>query len=548
MSKSIGFDIAFVDSSIYGKDDDLIFAKKIAEIENDTKLVIPFQFDDRLIKKIEPVFKTQNTGFANIYVDKDGIVRSFYPKLKDDNSFVSVLLGADMAGNGLTMIDYVGKAKTFPSIPFIDVYNSKLPAEFFKNKIVLIGATSPDLHDFFNTPFGIISGVEIQANILSTIYSGKFFSQVNFLILIFILIFSSILPHFIFKLRKILYSIFLSVIYLFVVNFASFVLFNFYILLPSLFISISFIISSILFVILRYSQESKEKKLIKNMFQYYLTPDVISELINDPSKLSLGGEKRDITIFFSDIRGFTTISESLSAEKLVTLLNKYLTSMTDVLMENRGVLDKYIGDAIMAFWGAPIVNPNRVIDACRSAVLMSKNLRELNLKLKEDNFPSISIGMGINDGEVIVGNMGSNTRFNYTIMGDEVNFASRLEGLNKNYGTECLISQSVFEKIKNLKEFKIRELDKVIVKGKSEPKVIYELILLEKENIDLILSNFKSAKDLYLGGHFNSAKNIFEKNFKDFGDMPSKTFFDRCVYLEQNRPLNWQGIFEFKDK
>jgi adenylate cyclase len=295
-------------------------------------------------------------------------------------------------------------------------------------------------------------------------------------------------------------------------------------------------------------EESKEKKFIKNMFQYYLTPNVVEDLIKSPEKLVLGGQKKEMVVFFSDIRDFTSISEKLKPEDLTELLNKYLTSMTDIIMENKGVVDKYIGDAIMAFWGAPVENEDKVSCACLSVISMSLKLKELNRELVGLNFPEIKIGMGLNLGEMVVGNMGSKNRFNYTVMGDEVNFASRLEGLNKIYGTECLVSLSIYEKLENDVRFIFRFIDNVIVKGKKEPKKIYELVTCRDENTLNMIEGFNKAMDFYISGDFSKAGDLFNENYLKYEDLASKVFYERCLVLKENPLTSWNGVYEFKSK
>jgi adenylate cyclase len=555
LSKAVGFDVAFVDQSIYGQTDDFIFQQKINQSERGgLKIVVPFQYDDRGLKKIEPIIKSNTTGFVNILVDSDGVVRRFLPTKEGSNSFVVALANEITEKSNFKKeirVNYFGKEKTFPNIPFIDVYKDKLPKIFFKDKIILIGASSRDLHDFFNTPFGIVSGVEIQANALGTIISNQFFVDLPIAFSLLLILMFSIIPLYIVdrykNILKLLFSLFL--IFLFI-NLSTLVLFEENILLPVLYLNIVFILSSVLLITVRYFEESKDKKFIKDMFQYYLTPDVINLLIQNPDKLTLGGERKRMTVFFSDIRGFTTISEKLSPEGLTELLNEYLTEMTDIIMANRGVVDKYIGDAVMAFWGAPVKNDNQIIDACRSMILMSKKLKELNKKWKEKDkdFPQINAGMGLNFGDMLVGNMGSRNRFNYTVMGDEVNFASRLEGLNKAYGSECLISESVYLQIKDNKEFKTRFIDEVLVKGKKESKKIYELLTDSSSGTNDFIKEFETAKGFYKIGEFKKAGDLFSVLYHKYNDIASKVFYDRCLDLEQKRPETWNGIYEFKEK
>ena len=231
------------------------------------------------------------------------------------------------------------------------------------------------------------------------------------------------------------------------------------------------------------------------------------------------------------------------------MMNEYFTLMSNNIMDHKGLVDKYIGDAIMAFWGAPVPNESQAGDACMAALVMSANLKNLNTKWKELGVPSIGIGIGLNTGEVIVGNMGSEKRFNYTIMGDEVNFGSRLEGLNKTYGTQCIISEETWNAVKNDTRFIIRELDNVMVKGKKQPKLIFELITTsEIKELEQILSLFSQGRMEYTKGNFKQAAGIFEQILKIYPDGPSQTFLERCLYLIEHAPLEWNGIYEFETK
>ncbi len=207
----------------------------------------------------------------------------------------------------------------------------------------------------------------------------------------------------------------------------------------------------------RYFTEEREKKKIRGAFQYYLTASVITEILKDPSKLKLGGDKKDLTVMFSDIPGFTTISEKLTPEELVSLLNEYLTVMTDIVFKYEGLLDKYIGDAIMAVFGAPLEQPDHALHGCRTALEMMAELKVLQERWSREGRPYVDIGVGINSGDMVVGNMGSNMRFDYTVMGDNVNLSSRLEGINKEYGTHIIISEYTYEVVKE--EMFCREVD-----------------------------------------------------------------------------------------
>ena len=300
----------------------------------------------------------------------------------------------------------------------------------------------------------------------------------------------------------------------------------------------------------RHAQE-KEKQVIKGAFQQYLAPSVIDELLKNPDKLKLGGEKKELTIFFSDIRGFTTLSEKLTPEQLVQLLNEYLSEMTDIVLKKNGLVDKYIGDAIMAFWGAPLDNPKHAESAAETVIEMKRKLEELQKNWKTRGMPVVNIGVGLNTGNVIVGNMGSKQRFDYTVMGDTVNLASRLEGTTKEYGVLSIVSESTYDKIKD-KGFVCRELDFIKVKGKNKPIKIFELI--EKEDqINTVdrkfIKTFEEGLNDYRSRKWDAALKNFEAALKMKDDLSSKNFIDRCKEYKKNPPpKDWDGSFTMTHK
>jgi len=228
----------------------------------------------------------------------------------------------------------------------------------------------------------------------------------------------------------------------------------------------------------RVVNEQQEKKYIRQTFSKFVSKSVVDELLRDPSKIKLGGDKKILTVLFSDIRGFTSISEKLTPEELVEHLNIYLQGMTDIVINTDGTLDKYIGDAIMAFWGAPIEMSDHSLKACRAALEMMEALKVMNHKWEKEGKPILDIGIGINTGDMVVGNMGSSSRMDYTLMGDNVNLGSRLEGTNKFYGTNIIISEFTYQYVKD--DVIARELDLIRVKGKALPVKIYELIDLKQ--------------------------------------------------------------------
>lgn len=298
----------------------------------------------------------------------------------------------------------------------------------------------------------------------------------------------------------------------------------------------------------KHRKEIEEKKKIKNAFQQYLMPAVIDELLKNPDKLKLGGEKKNLAILFSDVRGFTTLSEKLSPEELTSFLNEYLDHMTNIILENRGTVDKYIGDAIMSFWGAPIKDPEHVQLSVKTAVEMMDKMHQLRVDWKKRGLPDIDIGIGINCGDVVVGNMGSHKRFDYTCLGDHVNLASRLEGLNKMYGTHIIVSEFVVEKLEG--KFALRELDLVTVKGKKQPVKILEVIGTKaNKEWKAFLKEYDNGMKLFYSRKFKEAKKAFENALAVKDDYHTKNMIGRCVdYTKTPPPKEWNGVTEIKSK
>jgi adenylate cyclase len=301
-----------------------------------------------------------------------------------------------------------------------------------------------------------------------------------------------------------------------------------------------------------YIQTQREKQMILGAFTHYVPPKVVDEIINDPQKLSLGGEERVITILFTDIASFTTISENIEPKKLVSLINEYLTEMTDIILKNDGIIDKYEGDAIMAEFGAPVYYPDHAVKACNAALEMQKRLSELRPKWVRQGYPEIYTRMGINTGNVIIGNMGSRDVFDYTAMGDSVNLAARLESANKNYGTNIMISEFTAKEISE--HFWYRVLDMIRVKGKTKPVKVFELIARKDARLDAeminFLSVFQKGFQYYLDRQWEKALECFQfcvKYKKE--DRPSAVYLRRIhSYIKSPPPPDWDGVFVLTEK
>jgi len=300
----------------------------------------------------------------------------------------------------------------------------------------------------------------------------------------------------------------------------------------------------------KYWTEERKKRHLKATFSKYVSEDIVAEILKNPENEYLGGRKERLTIFFSDLRNFTSISEKLDPQSLNAFLNRYLTPMTEIIFANKGTLDKYIGDAIMAFFGAPVSNAEHPIVACRAALQSVMKLKEIQIEFAKEGLPFVDIGIGINTAEVSVGNMGSERIQSYTVIGDAVNMASRLEGLNKEYGTKILITEFTQ---KDLPEnFVCREIDRVQVKGKKLPVAIFEL--LSEQPVDAttnaFLEAFKQGYTSYRARDFVAARSHFaEAKRLHPDDFASQLYIDRCEAFEQDPPPpDWNGVFVFTKK
>jgi len=305
---------------------------------------------------------------------------------------------------------------------------------------------------------------------------------------------------------------------------------------------------------LHFYQSTKEKNKIRGTFSRYLAPSIVNDLLKNPDKVKLGGEKKNITVFFSDVRDFTSISEKLTPEQLSLCLNKYMTMMTDTLFEHNGTLDKYIGDAMVAYWGAPVDLENHSYWAVKGAIAMIERLPAINEEFEKEGFPQFKHGIGLNTGECSVGNMGSNQIFSYTALGDNMNLGARLESLCKFYGVQLNVSEYTKNSIppELQKEFIFRTLDKVRVKGKEKPVTIYEALHPSHPlyNEFDILSDYESGFSFYLNFQFEKAFEIFRNLHKRFPDDPT---FERMLqtckeFKETPPPYDWDGAFTHKNK
>lgn len=481
-------------------------------------------------------------------------------------------------GSGQLLVNYYGNINSLPYIPAKEFFNNKdtmevyinafdpdplykrkieiktvNKKEFLKDRNLIFGATAVGVYDLRTVPIEAnFPGPEIHLTMLANLLDGKFiknWSQEEKLMPFIVLMIGVFLSLSLSYLGSIQSVIIVPAIFIISIFFDYFIFVKWNTLYSGILILMELSLISFAIIIYKYFTEEKKKRELKSTFSKYVSPAVVDELLKDVENLKLGGKRQRMTVFFSDVRGFTTISEKLTPEELSRVLNLYLTPMTEIVFKNNGTLDKYMGDAIMAFFGAPVPHKKHPHEACRCALQSIEKLWELQKEFESKGLPMIDIGIGLNTGDMSVGNMGSNIVQNYTVMGDSVNLGSRLEGINKEYGTRIIISEFTNEEVKN--DFSTREVDRVKVKGKNEPVRIFELLKegpldgTQKEVIDI----FNSGYQLYLQKNFIEAKKLFSQSFNLNNDPVSEVYIERCdEYLAEPPPENWDGVYVMKTK
>ena len=500
-------------------------------------------------------------------------------------------------GGGSQMnINFHGPPKTYPEYSFETIIDDKdfltvnedpdfqmntfddpefglLYTDTFRDKIVLVGATMLELHDFFSTPFAPtrnMPGYETHANAIQTVLSGDYVYQIspiqNLLIVfglaVFIALvttsttagwsFLTMITTFIGYFGLAIYSFVENSVWLYVTG-------------PSLVIFFSYL--SI--VVVDYLTEQKEKRRIKGMFSSYVSPDLVNKMIESGEEPKLGGDDVYMTAFFSDIQSFSTFSEKLTPKQLVDLINEYLTAMTDILQEEGGTLDKYIGDAIVAFFGAPLPLKDHALRSCVASQRM--HLKQIELREKwaseGDKWPDIvsqmQTRMGMNTGDMVTGNMGSANRFNYTMMGDNVNLAARCESGAKAYGVYTMVAEETKNEAERMgNDCVFRYLDKIVVKGRTKPVAMYEIVCLRKlltVETEKCIKLYEQGIEQYLSKNWDSAKALFEQSAELEPNQPGKTvgvksnpslvMIQRCGEMKANPPEGeWDGVYIMTSK
>ncbi|HIB43386.1 MAG TPA: adenylate/guanylate cyclase domain-containing protein, partial [Nitrospina sp.] len=457
--------------------------------------------------------------------------------------------------NSDILINYYGPAFTFEHISASDVLSGKVGHKDLSGKIIVVGATAAGIHDIHTSPFGpLYPGVEIHANIMESILQNDFLMRPEWLSILDLLMIA--VSGLLLGLVAQKYKAYGAAIFL-VIGMLGYLSYDFYLFTQKgLWVNTVYPIFTQIFVysglaLYHFGFEQRQGRFIKGAFNQYLAPTVVNQLVDNPDFLKLGGERREITAFFSDVAGFSSISEKLEPEKLVQLLNEYLTEMTDIVLKYEGTVDKFEGDAIIAFFGAPLEFKDHASRTCLVAVEMQECLNTMRDEWRAQGEPELFMRIGIHTGPAVVGNMGSTTRLDYTMMGDSVNLAARLEGVNKQYKTYTMISESTYEQAKD--EIEVRELDLIRVVGKLEPVKIYELLGKKgeiSETSKQVLPIFNEGYELYKRREWNNSAECFQKVLEiDENDGPSLTHLERCITFQIHPPPeDWDGVYTMGSK
>ncbi len=602
-AKAVFFDLILSEASRYGVEDDEILARAMAASGN---VFIPFFLSDVAKEKdeaavrelakfalppssvpagaVEPLRSVSlpvegllrsaaGSGNVQFAPDADGIFRriplafsygglilpSLPLALKEFVGRKSGVGGIPLDGRGRMIIRFHGPTGTYRSWSAAAIINSwaqmeegkapQIDPREFSGKTVLVGTSAPGLLDLRPTPFSAVCpGTEVQAAALDNLLNRDFMRvPPGAVALLYVLVLSLLASVAVSLVSGTWKTAGLIAACAALPAAASSLAFVAGVWLPFAVPVLAALLGSVGASLLNYGVEGRQRRFIKSVFRHYLSPDVIERILENPALLDLGGEKREISAMFSDVAGFTSVSEKLSPEQLVELLNAYLSEMTDIILATGGTLDKYEGDAIIAFWNAPLDQPDHALRACRAALGCQKKLAELRPELARRFGSEVFARIGIHSGPAVVGNMGSRKRFDYTAMGDTMNLASRLEGACKQYGLFLLIGEETHESVKDV--LLAREIDMIRVVGKARPVRVFEPIAewgtASPEETEKV-AMFERGLKAYRERDWDGAEAAFRRLP---GDPPAGIYLARCAAFRGTPPADdWDGVFELKVK
>jgi adenylate cyclase len=570
-ARLIVFDVLFADP--LNHKDDQSFAQAIREAGN-VILTSAIEYSESpqvsreiLVQPYGPFRQAaRGIGLSLVTPDVDGTVRRFHCHLRNYETLPEVVARAYNPNLKLPthlcgLINFTGPSGHIDTVSYGRVLAGLDPylAEHIRGRIVLIGrvmgAAPTPLADSFYTPFfastgHLMPGVEIHGQVINTLLRKDWGKELPFpaklgSYLLVMLAFGGFLvwvsP---FAAMGVLMGFILLI---FGLSYLLFVHLNLW--WPPLFLSGGLAVVYAGHIFAHYWVESREKNWLRQAFGQYVSDFLVDAIIANPERLQLGGEEVDATVLFADLVGFSSMAENSAPKELIRLLNEYFSTMTEIIQVRKGTVDKFIGDAIMAVWGAPLPVADHAVLACQSALEMQTAMQPLIEGWAAQGLPRISMRIGLHSGPVIAGNVGSRKRFNYTVMGDTVNLASRLERANKYYGTKIMLSEATYRRLANT--FLVRELDLVQVRGRVHPVIIYELLgPVPTDGPPAWLKLFEAGRSAYIDGKIPEAANLFNEILETYlDDQPTKVFLKRCQkHLEKPRLSEWKGTFVLDNK
>jgi adenylate cyclase len=443
---------------------------------------------------------------------------------------------------------------TFPYYSAVDVYRGKLPPEKLRGRYVLVGTSAAGLMDLRATPFTVGGpGVEIHANIIDNFLVGDALwrdTHLELIVTLLLVAVGGIALSAVLAYAGPIWGGLAGICFMLLATVGNYYAF----FLNNQVIGMTWPLVTVLAVCLavtlaNFFTEGKQKRFVRGAFSRYVATEIVDQLMKDPGKLSLDGEEREMTVMFADIRNFTGISEKMAPNDICHLLNDFLTEMTDEIKACLGTVDKFLGDEIMAFWGAPTHDATHAEHSVRAALGMRAQVRVLAKAWSQRGLPLFDMGVGLNSGKVRVGNMGSRDQFNYTVIGDNVNLASRLQGLNKAYGTGIIISQATLDMLPD--EFLVRPVDLVRVVGREQPVAIHEPLAIDRsdENMAVAAESFARALQLYRQRKFAEAREIIAALDAEKSEKLYTVYLERLEELSKSPPAeDWDGVFVFTTK
>jgi len=549
-------------------------------------------FPSAVVPVREVVEVADSGGFFTVLPDADGVIRRYhalastggatYPALgvallarvEGEGGIPAPVVPIGVAGSkvlvglrvgrfdvatddyGRAPLNYYGSYRDFPTWSATDVLHGRIPPEQLKGRIAVVGTTAPGTWDQRVTPFDDIApGVITHATFVDNVLHGELLERSQAVVLAEVLMMAAasvVLAWLFSRVGSLAAAPALAAVMALWAAVAVLALRRFNLVLAGGLPLLQVLAMFLTATTYRFVSEEREKRKARERFSRFLAPAIVDEVLRHEGSLQLGGEKRELTALFADIRGFTSISEQLDPHVLLDLLNQYLTPMTDIIVSgHQGTLDKYMGDAIMAFWGAPRAQPDHALRACKAALAMLEELERLRAGWRARGLPDVDIGIGLNTGAMSVGFVGSQDRFyNYTVLGDAVNLASRLEGANKEYGTRIIIGRQTWAQVEA--QVVVRQLDLVRVKGKREPVQIYELMAMAPAPPSLapFLEAFAWGLSAWQAQRWDEATERFQEADRlRGGDACSRIYLARCEAMRRSPPgPGWDGVFEMKTK